>query len=88
MFKLEEEYSKKHNDLPVNLYFATGSYETPKYGLINDMVSLQSEFVSILRSRNYANFRIKSAIIEGSFHETTFPIGFTKGALWLYGTGK
>ena len=67
------------------IYFATGAMETPANGSKNDMVGLQNTFVAKLRSRNFPSLEVKDDIIEGAYHETTFPIGFTKGALWLYG---
>ena len=85
IFKLEKHYAQSHQDLKAKVYFATGALETPDYNSLNDMVALQQRFVAQLRSRQYPNLILKDDIIEGSYHETTFPQGFTKGALWIYG---
>lgn len=85
IFELEEQYAKNNTDLKANVYFAVGSLETKESGMNYEMVSLQQEFTAKLRSRAYPNLRVKDEIIEGSIHETTFPIGFTRGAKWLYG---
>ena len=88
LFELEKQYAAKNTDLKANIYFATGAMETPAISGNNDMVGLQNAFVAKLRSRNYPCLEVKDDIIEDAYHETTFPIGFTKGALWLYGTNS
>ncbi|MFP8844264.1 alpha/beta hydrolase [Shewanella baltica] len=85
LFELEKQFAAKNTELKAKIYFATGAMETPANGSKNDMVGLQNAFVAKLRSRNYSSLEVKDDIIEGAYHETTFPIGFTKGALWLYG---
>jgi predicted alpha/beta superfamily hydrolase len=83
IFELEKKYASMNTDLKARVYFATGSLETPEHGH-KPMVSLQNKFVSVLRSRKYPSLDLKDEIIEGTFHETTFPIGFTRGAQWMY----
>ena len=85
IFELEEEFSKKHTDLNANLYFATGEFEQIKFGRYHNMVKGQTDMVARLKSRDYLGLKIKDEIIEGMHHETTFPIGFTRGIQWLYG---
>lgn len=85
IFEFEKRYAASHNDLKARVYFAVGERETPAHGNTrNDMVGDQNAFVAQLRSRNYPGLVIRDDVIEGAFHETTFPIGFTRGAQWLF----
>ncbi len=86
IFDLEARYAAAHDDLTANVYFAVGSMERKGNGMRNDMVGDQVEFVRRLRARNYPSLRLKDDIVEGALHVTTFPIGFTNGAQWLFHT--
>ncbi|WP_249269574.1 alpha/beta hydrolase-fold protein [Shewanella sp. SACH] len=88
LFELEKQFAAKNTDLKAKINFATAAMETPANGSKNDMVGLQNAFVAKLRSRNYLSLEVKDDIIEDAYHETTFPIGFTKDALWLYGVSS
>ncbi len=84
IFDLEEVYAKNNQDLKARVYFAVGEYERPEFrNTRNDMVGDQREFVKKLRSRNYPGLVIKDEVISEALHETTFPIGFTRGVRWL-----
>lgn len=81
----EQRYAEKHKDLKARVYFAVGEYENPEHrNTRNDMVGHQQAFVAKLRSRNYPGLVIKDDVISESLHETTFPIGFTRGIRWLF----
>lgn len=85
IFSFEETYAKNNKDLKARVYFAVGEYESPELGTSrNDMVGDQREFVKKLRSRRYPGLVIKDEVISEALHETTFPIGFTRGVRWLF----
>lgn len=85
IFEFEESYAKNNKDLTARVYFAVGEHETPEHGSTqNDMVDDQREFVERLRSRHYPGLVIKDEVISEALHETTFPIGFTRGVRWLF----
>jgi len=85
IFAFEERYAADHEDLKAKVYIAVGEHETPERGgTRNDMVGDQIAFVAQLRSRNYPGLIVRAEIIDGAIHETAFPIGFTRGAQWLF----
>lgn len=85
----EQRYAEKHKDLKARVYFAVGEYESLEHhNTRNDMVGHQHAFVAKLRSRNYAGLVIKDEVISEALHETTFPIGFTRGIRWLFDKEK
>ncbi len=85
IFAMEERYAEQHKDLKARVYFAVGEYEDLEHrNTRNDMVGDQKALVAKLRSRGYPNLVIKDDIISEGLHETTFPIGFTRGVRWLF----
>ena len=80
---VENNYAKENKDLVAKVYFAVGELETLKKGMRNDMVQDLNNFTDQLSSRNYESFEMKSEVIDGTTHETTYPIGFIKGLLWF-----
>lgn len=85
IFGLEEAYAAAHQDLPARVYFATGAREVPGDSTRHDLAGDQERFVSALESRSYPSLTIHSEIIAGARHETTFPVGFTRGLEWMLG---
>ncbi len=83
IFALEASYAKDHQDLPANVFYATGAVETPEYER-KPMVKGQIDFVKALRARDYPQLNMKDEIVEGTDHFSTFPVGLTKGLRWLY----
>ncbi|WP_226702422.1 alpha/beta hydrolase [Microbulbifer elongatus] len=84
IFDFEEEYAKQHQSLNANLFVATGSLETMENGMRNDMVDDHRRFLKRLRSRNYQGLNIQEEVVIGTDHESTFPVGLTKGLRWIY----
>ncbi|WP_078085457.1 alpha/beta hydrolase [Microbulbifer mangrovi] len=84
IFEFEEEYAKHHRSLNANLFVATGDLETAENGMRNDMVDGHRRFLKRLRSRNYEGLNIKDEVVIGTDHESTFPVGLTKGLRWIY----
>lgn len=83
IFKTERHYAGEHKKLNANVFYATGSLETPEYGM-KEMVSGHRKFVTRLQSRNYVGLRLQDEIVEGTDHYSTFPVGLAKGLRWLY----
>ncbi|WP_411820517.1 hypothetical protein ABFZ85_04055 [Hyphococcus formosus] len=68
--------------MPARVYFAVGELETNP-GRDRNMVADQMRFVSDLKSRNYDGLEVRSEIIPGATHKSTFPIGLTKALFWM-----
>lgn len=91
LLELEARYAAKNKDMRAAIYFAIGSFETvnpasddPRYLATNDMVGDQQEMAKRLQSRNYPGLRVRSDVIEGTVHETTFPVGLIHALHWLF----
>ncbi|WP_085903881.1 alpha/beta hydrolase [Kiloniella majae] len=83
IFDVEKSYAKENKDLAAKVYFAVGEFETREKGMRNDMVQDLHNFTERLTSRNYESFEMRSEVIKGTTHETTYPVGFIKGLLWF-----
>lgn len=83
LFEQEKQYATKYNDLKARVYFAVGSTENPPSTPF-DWVKDQNTFVKKLSTRNYPNLLLKEDIIQDGLHETTYPLGFVRGIIWLY----
>lgn len=83
LFDLEVQYAQAHSRLPAKVFLAVGEFESPVYeGTTNEMVDQQRAFVAALESRNYDGLQLKSEIIAGTGHHTTFPFGLGRGLMW------
>lgn len=88
MFAAEADYARAHEDLKARIYFATGEFERPASGAEKDMVGDQQAFVEQLRSRKYPGLELRSEVIAGTHHETTYPVGLVHGLQWLFPLSK
>lgn len=84
LFRAEAGYARTHKELPAKIYFTVGGLERPQYGAEVDMVGDQQAFVEQLRSRNYRGLELRGDVIEGTHHETTFPVGLIHGLQRLF----
>ena len=84
IFDLEEKFAKNNKSLNKIVYIATGAMETPEHGMRNDMVDGHVRFVKRLRSRKYGGLDISDEIVEGTDHNSTYPVGLTKGLSLIY----
>ena len=91
MFKREQDYATQHRDLPANVYFAVGGFETIKPGSKNpryaqpgddDMVRDLLAFTRALKSRHYPGLHMETAVIADEDHLTVAPAIFTRGLFW------
>lgn len=85
IFDLEAAYASAHDDLVAQVYLATGELEVPGQSTREDMAGDQTRFVQQLESREYPSLDLRSEIISGARHETTFPQSFMRGLDWLLG---
>lgn len=86
---LEADYAKAHKDLKAKVYMVTGSFEAVKpgdarYNRNRDMVADQQDMARRLRARKYPGLQVMSEVSQGTYHETTFPVGLIQGMQWLY----
>lgn len=86
---LEADYAKAHKDLKAKLYMTTGSFEAAKpgdkrYSQSRDMVADQQDMAKRLQARKYPGLQVMSEVSQGTYHETTFPVGLIEGLQWLY----
>jgi predicted alpha/beta superfamily hydrolase len=85
MSKAEAVYAASHKDLKARIYLATGELERPRPGGdAEDMVADQQAFAKALRSRGYPSLKVRDEIMDGTVHETTFPVGLVHGLQWLF----
>ncbi|TLU64272.1 alpha/beta hydrolase [Thalassotalea litorea] len=84
IFDLEQDYADNNNLLKANVYMATGALETLQQGGSEDMVGGHRKFTERLRARNYQGLIFSEEIIEGTDHYSTFPVGLTKGLMFVY----
>lgn len=86
---LEADYAKGHKDLRARVYMTTGSFEAAKpgdkrYNQSRDMVADQQDMAKRLRARKYPGLQVVAEVSQGTYHETTFPVGLIQGMQWLY----
>lgn len=88
MFAVEKAYAATHRDLPANIYFYTGEYETVRPGDARfnksmDLVGDSRLLVETLKKRGYPNLHIRSDVLNDEDHVSVAPRGFTKGLKYL-----
>ncbi len=84
IFDIEEAKADARTEIPAKVYFAIGETEGPATRPGHDMVSQQTMFASTLRRRGIKGLEVRDEIIAGATHQTTFPIGLTRGLMWLH----
>ena len=89
IFDVEEKYASEHSDLEATIYLAAGEKEIPTHsGGPHNILGDQVELAHRLRARAYPSLVLKDEIIEGAVHETTFPIGFTRGVQRMFSNSE
>ncbi len=87
LFKLEQQYAAKHNDLSARVQLYAAEYERlkpePRYLKRRDMVLDMQLFGERLQSRNYKNLRLESQIIADEDHLSVFPSMISRALLRL-----
>lgn len=89
MLARERDYAAAHDDLPANVFFAIGSYETvkpgsndPRYNREDDMVADLNAFEAQLRARRYPSLQIASTRVPDEDHLGAYPTAITRGLRW------
>jgi predicted alpha/beta superfamily hydrolase len=86
MFEREKAYAAASKDLPANVYFAVGGYETvkpgPRFNKDDDMVRDLKAFTAALKSRNYPGLKVSMDVIRDEDHLTVAPAIITRGLRW------
>lgn len=91
MFKREQAYAATHKDLPADVYFGIGGFETinlksnnPRFASHDDddMVRDLQAFTRALKSHHYPNLHIQTKVIDEEDHLTVFPAIVTRGMRW------
>lgn len=72
LYTYEKEYAAKHPRLPVRLFMGIG-------GLEGALVSDLEKFVSQLKSRNYADLKLETLVVENIGHSGNKAEGYTRG---------
>lgn len=85
---LEADYAARHRDLPANVYFYVGEYESvrptdPRFNRKGDLVADNRAFETLLKSRNYPSLRLRSEVLNDEDHVSVAPRGFTHGLKYL-----
>lgn len=81
------DLAKAAGDRPLKgrVYFATGATETPEnHGGKNDLAADQTRFAALLRAQGHDGLEVQDRVVPGATHQTTFPIGLTRGLMWLH----
>lgn len=84
IYKVESDFFQQNKKLKANVYLATGALETKANGMNNDMAIDQTRFVKHLNNRRYQDLNLLSEIITGADHYSTFPVGLSKGLMFVY----
>lgn len=81
IFRMEQQWSERHNDLKAGLYMGAGSLEIQD-GFLEakgKIVSGMTQLAGALASRNYPHLTMKTDIYEGMGHIDSFYAAVTKG---------
>jgi len=84
IFKIEEEYARKYDNLDANVFLSVGSLEAG-YDMFPRMVSNVEKFSKILISRKYNNLKITTCLFENETHFSVMPATFSRGIRELLG---
>lgn len=70
IFRIAQDAPENARQLSGRAYLATGATE-------GSMIDDQGRFAALLRQRGW---EVRDEVVEGATHQTTFPIGFTRGS--------
>ncbi|MET0636545.1 MAG: alpha/beta hydrolase-fold protein [Chitinophagaceae bacterium] len=79
LYKMEKDFSEKHQDLNAKLYISTGGYE-------EEMAPAPAfkSFCDQLRARNYKGLEMESLVVEKTGHLTASSYGNIRGLQFVY----
>lgn len=77
-FQYEEEFARKHSELPVKLFLSVGELEEKEWPDARLVSNLQ-ELHRRLEARNYDGLEMEMVVMKDETHSSVFPGAFTKG---------
>jgi len=87
IFKDEEAYARKHDDLDANVFLSVGTLEAG-FDMFPGMVSNVEKLSEILKNRKYNNLKLTTCIFENETHFSVMPATFSRGIRELIGLNK
>jgi predicted alpha/beta superfamily hydrolase len=86
IFRLEEQYSRTHKDLPVTIYMASGTLELADAYLegLGKIVSGHAHFGGTLNARKYPSLKLYSEMHQNLGHIDVAPVVIARGLRLLY----
>lgn len=81
LFGYEEEFHRRHADLPVSLYMTGAEKE-----FADDPGFLESikMFGAVLQKRKYKDFRYEFRVLDDAYHASSKPEGYTRGMQFIF----
>jgi predicted alpha/beta superfamily hydrolase len=83
LFRMEERYSKTHEDLPVKVFFGAGEAELLEAHPLG-IVSSMARMVEILKERKYPSLKIYARMFPAEGHLSVIPINLLWGLRTLF----
>jgi len=77
----EEQLARQRKSLPIHAFFSVGSLE-------DDQVPYFTQFIEVLKRRNYDDFCLESLAIEGANHGSGAAFAYILGLRALYSSNK
>jgi len=84
IFRFEEEFARKHNDLEANVFLSVGTLEAG-FDMFPGMVSNVEKLSKILESRKYNKLKLSTCLFENETHFSVMPATFSRGIRELMG---
>lgn len=78
MFKVEDKYAQTHKALPARVFISAGSNDTER------VVPTFKDFVTVLKKRNYVDFKWESHSFENETHISVVPATISRGLRSIY----
>lgn len=90
IFRVEEDYARKHKNLKAGVYMSSGSLEIthPYIEGVGQVVSGQAHFGGVLMKRDYKGLTLKSELHNGLGHIDVIPVTFARGLRELFGKNR
>lgn len=77
ILKMEEEYSKHHNNMKANVMIYVDADITGSNSMVTDVQAFEKS----LRSRSYKNLKLHVEVLKGENHHSVFPALLSKGLM-------
>jgi len=85
IFKYEEEYARKNDDLDANVFLSVGSLEAG-FDMFPGMVSNVEKLSLVLKNRKYNKLKLTTCLFENETHFSVMPATFSRGIRELIGS--